>query len=122
MSLRLLCLSLFLALGCLAAAAQGVPYPYSVALSWKLSISPGITGQNVYRAPYTTTCGTFALLNSSPISATAVSYTDATVVPNSAYCFEVTVIGVNGESGPSNVLSNIQIPPAPDTGLSGTTQ
>lgn len=122
MKSRSLFLSLFLLLASIAASAQGVPFPYSVNLSWTISTST-ITGQNVYRAPYTTTCGTFTKLNTTaPLSATATSYNDATVAANSAYCYEVTVIGTSGESGPSNVVSNVEIPPAPDTGLSATPQ
>lgn len=118
--LRLSSLALLL-LATFAAQAQGPAFPYSVALTWTLSTSAGITGQNVYRAPYAGMCGTFAKLTATPIGATLTSYSDTTVVPNSVYCYEVTAISSAGESGPSNLQQNIQIPPAPDTNLAAVT-
>ena len=123
MRLRSLCLSAVLVLtGSLAAIAQGPAYPYSVALSWTISTST-VVGQNVYRAPYTASCGAFTKLNGTQLPSTQANYTDTTVVPNTGYCYQTTAVSAGGiESGPSNVLQNIQIPPAPPTGLTSTTQ
>ncbi len=119
MFFKSLCLSLPLLLGSLVAAAQGPPYPYTVVLTWTLSTS-AITGQNVYRAPLATSCGTFSKITATPISATAVTYTDSTIAVDTGYCYEMTAIGTNNqESGPSNVYQ-VQIPPAPDTNLGGS--
>jgi hypothetical protein len=115
--MKRLAVLVFLSAGLLA---QGVPFPYHADLSWTLSTS-AITGQNVYRAPWTTACGTFAALTTTPLSATAVSYSDTTVAPNGAYCYEVTAVNAAGkESSPSTPVTNIQIPPAPDTNLAAT--
>ena len=114
-------LSLLLLAVAIGAGAQGPAFPYSVALSWTLSTST-ITGQNVYRAPYTAgVCGTFAkLTTTAALSATVVSFSDSTVSPNQAYCYATTALSGTQESGFSNVVSNMQIPPAPDTNVTGT--
>jgi len=48
------CLPLLILLWATIVAAQGPSYPYSVTLTWTDSTSSGVTGQNVYRASYTT--------------------------------------------------------------------
>lgn len=104
-----------------SAFGQGPSSPYSVNLSFTASTSSGVTGYNMYRAPYTTACGTYAKLNSSPFTATTYSDNTATM---GAYCYGATALApVNGtseESGLSNIVSNIIIPPAPPTGLGVT--
>jgi hypothetical protein len=123
MKLKSLCLSLFV-LMCLVPLVhgQGPSYPYSATVSWTLSTST-ITGQNVYRAPYSAgACGTYTKLNSAALSATANSYVDLTIVPNAIYCYYTTALNGTTESGPSNVASNIVIPPAPNTGTTAVVQ
>lgn len=102
------------------AHAQGPAYPYQVNLAWTASTSPGVTGQNMYRAPYAaSSCGTFVKLNSTPLGATVSTYSDVSPAMG-AYCYEVTALSPNGESGPSNVDQNVLIPPNPPTGLGAT--
>lgn len=113
----LFCLSLLIALA--AAAAQGPAFPYSVALTWTAPTGTAPTGYNVYRAPYSTTCGAYAVLNATAITGT--TYTDATVTPGAQYCYEVTALEGTAESGPDVLASNpVSLPPAPPTGLSAT--
>jgi len=82
---------------------------HSVALSWNTSTSSGILGYNVYRAPYTTSCGAFAKLN--PALNTGTLYTDTTVADGKDYCYATTAVDSSGgESTYSNIASNVQIP------------
>jgi len=82
---------------------------HSVALSWNPSSSSGIAGYNIYRASYTSSCGSFAKINGS-LDANTV-YTDSSVVDGSSYCYATTAVNSsNEESSPSNVVSNVQIP------------
>ena len=82
---------------------------HSVALSWNASSSPNINGYNIYRAPYTTSCGSFAKINS--LLDTSTVYTDLSVTNGSAYCYATTAVDTsNVESGYSNVVSNVAIP------------
>jgi hypothetical protein len=123
MKLRLL-LSGVLLFSAAAAFGQGPAYPYSVALNWTVSTTATVTGQNVYRAPWALPsgpCGVlFVKINSAPLAASATSSVDSTVVPGAGYCYAVTAIGANGiESGLSNIVQNLQIPPAPPTALAG---
>jgi len=88
----------------------GTPAPtHSVDLSWNASTSSNISGYNVYRAVYTTSCGTFSKINSVLNSTTL--YTDAAVVNGTAYCYAATAVdSSNQESSYSNIASNVQIP------------
>lgn len=102
------------------AYAQGPPAPYSVSLTWTVSASAGVTGQSVYRAAWpmpSGPCGTYTKLTVTPLSSAATTYSDASVTAGSAYCYYVTATGDTGESGPSNVASNVEIPPLPPTNL-----
>lgn len=82
---------------------------HSVALSWSPSTSSGITGYNIYRASYNTSCGSFSKINGSPDANTV--YTDSNVIDGSSYCYATTAVDTsNGESSYSNVVSNVQIP------------
>lgn len=83
---------------------------YDVSLSWTASTSQNISGYNIYRAVYTNSnCGSFAKINPSLNAATA--YTDSTVADGTSYCYEATAVNSsNQESGPSNVVPNVQIP------------
>jgi hypothetical protein len=82
---------------------------HSVALSWNASTSLGIVGYNVYRAPYTTSCGAYAKLN--PALNTGTLYTDTTVANGNNYCYATTAVDTSSrESSYSNVVSNVQVP------------
>ena len=82
---------------------------HSVALSWSASTSSGISGYNVYRAPYSSSCGSFAKLNN--LLDTGTLYTDSSVTNGSSYCYATTAVDTsNVESGYSNIVSNVQIP------------
>jgi len=85
------------------------PSTHSVALSWNASSSQNISGYNVYRASYTTSCGSFSKINN--VLDTGTLYTDLSVTNGSAYCYATTAVDTsNVESGYSNIVSNIQIP------------
>jgi hypothetical protein len=88
----------------------GTPAPtHSVALSWNASTSPNISGYNVYRAGYTTSCGGFSKINN--VLNTGTLYTDSSVANGSAYCFATTAVDTsNLESAYSNIVSNVKIP------------
>jgi hypothetical protein len=88
----------------------GTPAPvHTVNLSWNASTSPNISGYNIYRAVFTTSCGSYAKINS--VLDTSTLYTDSTVVDGTAYCYASTAVNTsNEESGYSNIVSNIQIP------------
>ncbi len=82
---------------------------HSVNLSWTASVSPSISGYNVYRALYTTSCGSYTKINS--VLNTGVLYTDSTVVNGTFYCYATTAVNSsNEESSYSNIVSNVQIP------------
>jgi hypothetical protein len=89
----------------------GTPAPvHTVNLSWNASTSSNISGYNTYRAVFTTSCGSYAKINS--VLDTSTLYTDPTVVDGTAYCYASTAVNTsNEESGYSNIVSNIQIPP-----------
>ena len=95
--------------GTSASGGGGSGSNHSVALSWNPSTSSGITGYNIYRANYTSSCGTFSKINGS-LDANTV-YTDSNVADGSSYCYATTAVDTsNGESSYSNVVSNVQIP------------
>jgi hypothetical protein len=88
----------------------GTPAPtHTVNLSWNASSSPNISGYNLYRAVYTSSCGSFSKINSTLNTTTL--YADSTVFDGKAYCYAATTVNTsNQESGYSNIVSNIQIP------------
>ena len=82
---------------------------HSVALSWNASTSSGILGYNVYRAPYTTSCGAYAKLNLALNTGTL--YTDTTVANGNNYCYATTAVDSSSrESSYSNIVSNVKVP------------
>src|SRR3984957_9647021 len=87
----------------------GMPTPvHTVHLSWNASTSSGVAGYNGYRAPYTSSCGAYAKVNSVPNTGTL--YTDAVVADGSNYCYATTAVdSSNRESGDSNIVLNVQI-------------
>jgi hypothetical protein len=90
--------------------ATGTAAPtHTVSLSWNASTSSDISGYNVYRAPYSGSCGSFSKIN--PNLNTTTLYTDSVVADGSSYCYATTAVNSsNEESGYSNVVSNVQIP------------
>jgi hypothetical protein len=86
-------------------AARPVHAQHSVSLAWTASTSaagnPSLT-YNVYRSSGCS--GTFALLNSAPISAT--TFLDAAVPPGT-YCYEATAVLAGLESTPSSEASAV---------------
>ena len=85
------------------------PPTHTVDLSWTASTSSSVSGYNIYRAVYTTSCGSFAKINS--VLNTSTSYTDSVVVNGTSYCYAATAVdSSNQESGYSNIASNVQIP------------
>jgi hypothetical protein len=93
-----------------ALTGTGTPAPtHDVDLSWNPSSSSGISGYNIYRAVYTSSCGSFSKINTSLDTSTL--YTDSVVVDGKAYCYATTAVNTsNEESGYSNIISNVQIP------------
>lgn len=99
------------------ATAQG----HSVTLAWTASVSTGVTGYNVYRTGGTCAAATVASMTKLTSAAiTTLTYTDTTAsTAGNMYCFAVTAVSANGESG---VLSggsiqvviplNVAAPPA----------
>ena len=82
---------------------------HTVNLSWTASTSSNISGYNIYRAAYSTSCGSFSKINS--LLNTGTLYTDAAVVDGKSYCYATTAVNSsNQESGYSNIVSNVQIP------------
>jgi fibronectin type 3 domain-containing protein len=80
-----------------------------VALSWNASTSSDVSGYNLYRAVYTSSCGSFSKINST-LNASTV-YTDAAVSNGTSYCYATTAVdSSNAESVYSNIVSNLQIP------------
>jgi hypothetical protein len=88
----------------------GMPAPtHSVNLSWSASVSPNISGYNVYRAGYSNSCGGYSKINS--VLNTSTLYTDSSVADGASYCYAATAVNSgNQESGYSNVASAVQIP------------
>ena len=82
---------------------------HTVNLAWDPSTSPNISGYNVYRAVYGTTCGVFGKINSTLDTTTVFS--DSTVTNGASYCYATTAVNSSHvESGYSNVQSGIKIP------------
>jgi hypothetical protein len=84
---------------------------HSVSLSWTASTSSNISGYNIYRAVYTTSCGSYAKINGATLD-TLTTYTDSSVTDGTNYCYATTAVNSsNEESGYSNIVSDVQIPP-----------
>ena len=82
---------------------------HSVNLSWNASSSSNISGYNIYRAVYQTSCGSFSRINT--VLDTATLFTDSSVSDGASYCYATTAVNTSSEeSGYSNVVSPVQIP------------
>jgi hypothetical protein len=88
----------------------GTPAPtHTVALSWTASTSPNISGYNIYRTMYTTSCGSFSKINTA--LNTSTQYSDSTVTDGKSYCYAATAVdSSDAESAYSNIVSNVHIP------------
>jgi len=104
--------SLLLVVAAIAAFAQA----HSVLLTWVDTANPAGTTYNVYRGTGACSVSTsFAKIGSSVVPKT---YTDLAVVSGTNYCYQVTAMNVNGESGPSNQITSGAIPALfPPTGV-----
>ena len=81
---------------------------HTVLLSWNASTSQNISGYNIYRAGYTTSCGTFTKINRVLNAGTV--YTDTSVTNGGIYCYATTAVNSsNVESGYSNIVSNFTV-------------
>ena len=75
------------------------PQAHSVDIAWTQSVSPEITGYNVYRAIYGTSCEAYSRVGSS----SDLSYTDAEATGGMAYCYAITAVNsIDQESGYSS--------------------
>lgn len=93
----------------LTGTGTSITSSHTVNLSWNASSSPNISGYNVYRAVYTTQCGSYSKINQ--VLNTTTLYTDSTVANSTSYCYAATAVNTtNQESGYSNIVSNVQIP------------
>lgn len=95
-----------------SATGTGTAAPtHTVSLSWSASSSPNISGYNIYRAIYAGSCGAYSKINGSTLE-TNTSYSDTSVTDGTNYCYATTAVNSsNEESGYSNVVSDVQIPP-----------
>ena len=78
-----------------AQAPQGNLPPHQAKVTWTNGVDPvgdTISGSNVYRCPgtCTLTSGTFSLLTTTPVSASALSYVDSAVTESTTYTWTVT--------------------------------
>lgn len=82
---------------------------HTVGLSWNASSSSDISGYNIYRAVYTSSCDSFGKINTALNTGTL--YTDSGVADGTSYCYAATAVNSsNEESGYSNIVSNVKIP------------
>jgi hypothetical protein len=94
-----------------AASGTGTAAPtHSVSLSWSASSSPNISGYNIYRAIYTSSCGSYSKINGSTLD-TLTTYSDSLVSDGTNYCYATTAVNSGSEeSGYSNIVSDVQVP------------
>lgn len=84
---------------------------HTVTLTWDASVSTDISGYNVYRAVYNGSCGSYSKINGATL-VTLLTYVDSKVTDGTNYCYATTAVdSSNVESGYSNVVSDVQIPP-----------
>jgi fibronectin type 3 domain-containing protein len=80
-----------------------------VNLSWNASTSSNISGYNIYRAVYGTSCGNYGKINS--VLNTSTIYTDSSVSDGVSYCYAATAVNSSDEeSSYSNIVTNEHIP------------
>jgi len=101
-------------LGCGIGLSTGRQPPsastHQVSLSWTPSSSSNISGYNIYRAVYGASCGPFSKINAELVPGTL--YTDTGTSDGMSYCYASTAVNTSAEeSGYSNIVSDIRIPP-----------
>jgi hypothetical protein len=86
------------------------PPVHTVSLSWTASVSPNISGYNIYRAIYVSSCGAYTKINGNTLNV-GTTYTDSNVTDGTNYCYATTAVdSTNAESAYSNIVSDVQIP------------
>jgi fibronectin type 3 domain-containing protein len=103
------------------AALANTPGKHSVALTWIAPTSGCTTSctYNVYRSATANACAGAPTPYATGI--TSPAYTDQNVTLGSTYYYDVTAVGVGGESACSNeVQIAVPSPPSPPTDLQGT--
>jgi len=94
----------------LSLAGTGAAAPvHTVALSWTASVSPNISGYNIYRAPAVS--GPFSQINGSLIAGT--SYTDNSVVDGQTYYYEASAVNSDSVESAKSTPPKQAIIPAP---------
>jgi hypothetical protein len=94
-----------------ATGSATAPPVHTVTLTWDASSSSDISGYNVYRAGYASSCGVYTKINGATL-VNALTYVDSNVTDGTNYCYATTAVdSTNVESGYSNVVSDVQIPP-----------
>lgn len=92
----------------------------TVSITWTASTSPGVTGNNVYRATgacAAATASQFTKINANPVAAN--NYDDISMPSYGDYCYLVRAAAGAFESPDSNKADAAVRPKAP-TGLNGT--
>jgi hypothetical protein len=94
------------------ATGNGTAAPtHTVNLSWNASSSQNISGYNIYRAIFGSSCGSYSKINGSTLDP-VTTYSDSSVTDGTNYCYATTAVNSsNEESGYSNIVSDVQIPP-----------
>jgi hypothetical protein len=81
---------------------------HTVNLAWEASTSSNIVGYNVYRSTFSSSCGMYARLNSSPEKSTY--YGDSSVVDGDTYCYVTTAVNSSNEESPYSAVVEAKIP------------
>ena len=84
------------------------PTPHSVALKWAPSNTPNVSGYNVYRADYKSSCQAFQKINNGLVATTA--YTDTVVADGSSYCYAATTVDSAGAESALSAYVQVTIP------------
>jgi Abnormal spindle-like microcephaly-assoc'd, ASPM-SPD-2-Hydin/Cep192 domain 4/HYDIN/CFA65/VesB-like, Ig-like domain len=80
---------------------------HSVQLTWIASATGDVTSYNVYRAVFSSSCGTYS--NIGATVAPTTTFTDNNVTDGTTYCYATTAVDPSGESVYSNI-AQAQIP------------
>ena len=80
----------------------GTPAPvHTVTLTWVASPTGDVTSYNIYRATFTTSCGSYSNIGSTAPS--VLTFTDNNVTDGTTYCYATTAVDPSGESAYSNI-------------------
>jgi fibronectin type 3 domain-containing protein len=89
-------------------ATGAPPTVHTVSLSWMASTSNDVVGYNIYRATFSTSCGSYARLNSELNPST--SYSDSTVTDGATYCYVTTAVSSSNEESAYSTAVKVSIP------------